>query len=249
MLIISIYLFIVGAVFASFLQVVGVRVPQNMSIVTPRSHCFSCKHTLSWYELIPIFSYFFLKGKCKNCHARITITSPLFETLLGMLFVYGFYLYGLDVDYIVYLLFLCIGFTLTISDIYYMIVPTRFVIILLGISCYHAYTTLSWLDSLYGFAFAFIAMSLILLLSKGKGMGGGDVQLFLVLGIAFGQQWILLFFLSCLIGILYGGIYWAIKKDRMFPFVPSIMISMMLVYLYGNDIVSWYASYTQGGGF
>ncbi|HIU40836.1 MAG TPA: prepilin peptidase, partial [Candidatus Aphodocola excrementigallinarum] len=62
-----IMIFIIGLIFGSFYNVVGYRLPNNMSIVFPASHCPKCNHKLKFYELIPVFSYMFLKGKCKAC--------------------------------------------------------------------------------------------------------------------------------------------------------------------------------------
>ena len=65
--------FIFGSVLASFYCVLATRIPEGKSIVKPRSHCEHCNHTLKWYELIPIFSYLFLRGKCRECHKKIPI--------------------------------------------------------------------------------------------------------------------------------------------------------------------------------
>ena len=59
--------FMIGAVLGSFYNVLGIRIVKHESIVMPRSHCDKCGHVLKWYELIPIFSFIFLGGKCHNC--------------------------------------------------------------------------------------------------------------------------------------------------------------------------------------
>ena len=65
--------FVIGCLFGSFYNVVGLRVPKGESIVYPNSHCTRCGHQLKWYELIPIVSYIFLLGKCRNCKEKISI--------------------------------------------------------------------------------------------------------------------------------------------------------------------------------
>ena len=67
MVVILIYLFILGLFVGSFYNVVALRLSKNESIVFPGSHCVNCDHKLSWYELIPVFSYIGLRGKCKKC--------------------------------------------------------------------------------------------------------------------------------------------------------------------------------------
>ncbi len=76
-MIIIVYMFIIGAVLGSFYMVVGDRLSNNESIVVPRSHCSKCNHILSWYELIPIVSYIIQRGKCKNCHTKLSISYML----------------------------------------------------------------------------------------------------------------------------------------------------------------------------
>lgn len=78
--------FITGLLFGSFYNVVGLRLPKKESIIYPSSHCPKCNHKLSWYELIPVLSYIFLKGKCKNCKEKISIMYPVVELISGILF-------------------------------------------------------------------------------------------------------------------------------------------------------------------
>ena len=92
MIFIYICLFIVGIVFGSFFNVVGLRLPKNESLISPRSHCVNCNHILDWYELIPVFSYLFLKGKCRKCKQKISMQYPLIEIIILFKFFY-FWLY------------------------------------------------------------------------------------------------------------------------------------------------------------
>ena len=92
-MIIIVYMFIIGAVLGSFYMVVGDRLSNNESIVVPRSHCSKCNHILSWYELIPIVSYIIQRGKCKNCHTKLSISYMLIEILSGILFALSYCLY------------------------------------------------------------------------------------------------------------------------------------------------------------
>ena len=87
---IGIFLFIIGTIFGSFYNVVGYRIPKGESIVYPPSHCTNCNHKLTFFELIPVLSYIFQKGKCKHCHQKISLFYPIFETLTGVLFVLSY---------------------------------------------------------------------------------------------------------------------------------------------------------------
>ena len=87
--------FAYGLVIGSFVNVVICRVPQHQDIVKVRSHCMSCGYQLRWFDLIPVFSWLFLGGKCRKCHAPISVQYPLIELLNGICYVlisvtYGF---------------------------------------------------------------------------------------------------------------------------------------------------------------
>ena len=74
-----IVLFIFGITLGSFYNVVGYRIPKGESIIYPSSHCTNCNHKLKWYELIPVFSFLFLRGKCSKCHQKISWFYTIFE--------------------------------------------------------------------------------------------------------------------------------------------------------------------------
>ena len=86
--------FIYGIVIGSFLNVCILRIPIKESIVTKRSHCVSCGHELAWYDLFPLFSYLFLRGKCRYCGTRISAQYPIVEGLNGILWVLTFVIAG-----------------------------------------------------------------------------------------------------------------------------------------------------------
>ena len=79
---------LIGFIFGSFINVLVHRLPQNISIIKPRSFCPECKKIIPWYENIPIFSWFFLRGKCSGCNLSIPVRYPLIETFTGILFFY-----------------------------------------------------------------------------------------------------------------------------------------------------------------
>lgn len=82
-----IFIFIIGLTIGSFLNVCIYRIPNNLSIAYPASHCTSCNHNLSFLDLVPLFSYIFLGGKCRYCKAKFSIRYPLLEFFTGILFV------------------------------------------------------------------------------------------------------------------------------------------------------------------
>jgi len=81
----TIFAALLGLAFGSFLNVVLIRFPEDESIVTPRSHCRNCEHTLTWWENLPLISFFLLRGRCRSCHAGIPLRYPITEVVIGLL--------------------------------------------------------------------------------------------------------------------------------------------------------------------
>ena len=122
MVAILIVLFMFGAVFGSFFYVVGSRLPKNESILKPGSHCEYCNHALKWYELIPVFSYLFQLGKCRECKKHIPFTYCLIEIVTGLLFAIAFGLYGLSYEFFVAIILFSLLILIFVSDFKYMII-------------------------------------------------------------------------------------------------------------------------------
>lgn len=237
--------FIYGIIFGSFFNVVGLRVPKKESIVSPPSHCTACNRKLRTFDLIPIFSYIALRGKCRGCGQKISPMYPLMEFLTGVLFAFSYYHIGFTYELVIALLFVSLLVIITVSDIAYMIIPDK---VLLPFAI--AFLILRWIiptspwwDSLLGAAVGFVVLFLIAVLSKG-GMGGGDIKLFFVIGLVLGTiNTLLTLFLASLIGSVVG-IYVLKKtgKGKKTPvaFGPSIAVAAVLSYFFGAGFVEWY---------
>ena len=132
----TVFFTIIGLVFGSFFNVVGLRVPKGESIVTPPSHCDKCNRRLMAIDLVPVFSYLFLGGKCRTCGAKIGFFYPLMELLTGILFAFAYIQFGLTLELAVALLFSSLLVIITVSDIAYMLIPNKvllpFAIVLLS---------------------------------------------------------------------------------------------------------------------
>ena len=79
--------FIFGIIIGSFVNVLIYRLPLHENIVTENSHCMTCGHKLKWYDLFPLFSYLFLRGKCRYCKAKLSVQYPLVEFINGLFYV------------------------------------------------------------------------------------------------------------------------------------------------------------------
>ena len=117
--------FIYGIVFGSFFNVVGLRVPKKESIVSPPSHCTACHRKLGILDLIPVFSYLFLHGKCRGCDAKISPIYPFMEFVTGVLFMLAYVMLGFSWELTVALIFISLLVIITVSDIAYMLIPDK----------------------------------------------------------------------------------------------------------------------------
>lgn len=239
--------FIYGLVFGSFFNVVGLRIPKGESIVRPPSHCTVCDRKLTVKDLVPVFSFIFLKGKCRGCGTKIHWVYPVMELLTGLLFAFAYYYLGFSMELVVALLFISLLVIITVSDIAYMLIPDKILLFfLIPLIILRVFEPLSpWWDSIVGAVVGFGVLFLIAVVSKG-GMGGGDIKLFFLIGLVLG--WIptlLTLFLASIIGTVIGIITLRRSKQGRktpIPFGPSIAIAAIMSYFYGELLVDWYVN-------
>ncbi|WP_438298193.1 prepilin peptidase [Sporosarcina sp. FA15] len=239
--------FIYGIVFGSFFNVVGLRVPKKESIVSPPSHCTTCDRKLGVLDLVPVFSYIFLKGKCRRCGSKISPIYPFMEFVTGVLFALSFYMLGFSSELVVAILFMSLLVIITVSDIAYMLIPNKvllpFAIVLIGLRLIIPLEP--WWDSFLGAIVGFGVLYLIAVVSKG-GMGGGDIKLFFVIGLVLGTtNTLVTLFLAAFIGSIVGLI--VLKRTGQgrktpIPFGPSIAVAAVISYFWGADFVAWYGN-------
>lgn len=234
-------LFIIGIVMGSFYNVVGTRLPLKKSLIKPRSSCMSCHHQLTIRELIPIASYILLRGKCSQCKVKIASFHLVIECSTGILFCLAYWRFGFSVEGLVALLFISLFAIITVSDIQYMVIQNRilllFGVLILFLRLYIQHTSISELfgGALLGFGILF-ALSI---LSKG-GIGGGDIKMYLVIGIVLGiQNTFISLFLASIFGLMVAAL---LKKGmrEIIPFGPAIAVGSLLAYFFGDDLSSSY---------
>lgn len=236
--------FIFGIFFGSFYNVVGHRLPMNESIIYPPSHCPICKKRLSPLELIPILSYIFLLGKCRNCKSKISLEYPLYELLTGMLFALCYMTFGFTAELPIALTFVSAIVIIIISDFNYMIIPDEVIIVFsililaeIGIIS-GAYLLL--LAILYGiscFAFMYIIKLLGDFLFKKESLGGGDIKLMFLIGIVIGLGLgITSIFIASFFALPISLLVLYVKKTNVIPFGPFLCLGALVIYLLKIDI-------------
>ena len=174
-------IFVFGAMVGSFLNVCIVRLPEERSIVRPRSHCPSCGHQIAWYDNLPVLSFVLLRGHCRVCGVRISPLYPTVELLTGALAVALWMRLGTTPAFAGYFLFAAALVTITFIDLDHRIIPD--VISLPGIVVGLAVSFVSPLVTPLGALLGVLAGGGVLLaiatgsewLRGREGMGGGDV--------------------------------------------------------------------------
>lgn len=239
--------FLLGSIFGSFFNVVGLRVPKKISFATGRSACPTCEKTLSAHELIPIISFLIQRGKCRKCKTKISKIYPLTEFFTGILFALSYYKLGFSTELITALLLISMLMIIFVTDIKYMLIPNKVLLFFLPfLVVMRVITPLDpWHLSLSGAIVGYVLLAIIIIVSKG-GMGAGDMKLFAVLGIVLGPYKVLLtFFLAALFGAIIGSILiWTkiIDKKQPIPFGPYIVLATIITYFYGDNIINVYLS-------
>lgn len=242
---------ILGLCVGSFLNVVIYRLPHNMSLAKPGSHCPSCKYELHWYDNIPVLSYLMLGGKCRKCKTHISFRYTAVElanTLLWLLCVFLFWEKSIPLAciYIIVLsVFICVFFI----DLEHQIIFDRFQIILLvlGVASIFFDKDFGWLSHVIGGVVGFAVFYLISWgfekLCGKEGLGGGDVKLAGVVGLLLGWERLLL---GLLIATIPAAVIMLIlskgKKgeNRQFPFAPFLVVGFGASMLFGTQIIGWY---------
>ena len=123
MAIVGIFFFLFGIVIGSFLNVCITRIPEEISIISPGSHCPKCGTPIKAYDNVPVFAWLWLRGKCRACGAPISVMYPLMELATGLLFVAAFLEYGITQATVKWLFFTCLVLILTLTDLRVRMLP------------------------------------------------------------------------------------------------------------------------------
>ncbi len=215
-----------GLVVGSFLNVAIYRLPRDESVAWPGSHCTSCNRALSWYENIPVVSWTVLRGRCRTCESRISVQYPIVEAVTGALFLAGYYSFGLTPLLPVRLLFGCAMIVLFAIDLEHQILPNE--ITLPGIAVgfiASIFLPPGWTSSLIGLLvgglFPFLIAEVYARVRGREGMGMGDFKMLAMVGAFLGWPivWLTLI-LSCVLGIVIGGVALMISKRGLATRIP-----------------------------
>ncbi|BFU94466.1 MAG: Type 4 prepilin-like proteins leader peptide-processing enzyme [Nitrospira sp.] len=249
-----VYLYIVvavlGCLVGSFLNVCIFRLPRGESVVWPGSHCPACGNPLQFYDNIPVFSYLWLRGRCRACRVRIPLQYPAVEVANAAGYIGILWFFGPGWPAVLYGLLLSALLVVVGTDLSHQIIPDAITLPGLFVGFLGAVTVLpvGWVNALLGilvgggilWALAWISPYVF-----GKeGMGGGDIKLLAMIGAFLGWKPALLTIMvgsltGSLIGVSLIGLQ-VIKRDEYIPFGPFLAFGALVSMFFAQPILDWY---------
>jgi len=238
-----IIIFLFGILVGSFLNVCIYRIPKGESIVTTPSHCMVCGKRLHWFELVPLFSWICLGGKCQGCKTPISPQYPLIEALNGILWVICFFILGFSYDTIFCCAMTSALLVLSVIDGRIQEIPFSINVFILIVAILRLlFNIVFWKERLTGFFCVSLVLLVVALMTGGSAIGGGDIKLMAVCGLFIGWKAIILaFFIGCIIGsvihiirmIFFGAV-------RSFALGPYLSVGVFLAMLWSEPWIYWY---------
>ena len=243
-----------GLVMGSALNCLAYRIAHKEKWSGGRSRCTHCGHALKAADLVPLFSFLFLKGRCRYCGEKISLRYPVAEAVLALIYVSLLLRFDLTLQTLELMILCSCLFCLTLTDLDDQIIPDRFHVIgiaarflyLLAISgSGKAFLSAAWYSLWHGLLLGGAVLVLSLVMDKvlhKDSMGGGDIKLLFVLGLYFDLPCcFLLLIFACVLGIVLACTLGA-KKSIAFPFGPALAAAAWLTFLIGEPITGWYLS-------
>lgn len=233
----------------SFLNVVAYRLINHTSIIFPGSHCPNCKHALNWYDLVPVFSWLFLRGTCRYCSTPISSLYPFIELLTAALTVVLYH--SIDPHYFFSYAILFSALIVSIrTDLEYMLISRLVSLCLvpvgIGLSAIGLLPitiTQSILGTLFGYILLWGTARIFKALTKKEGIGEGDFELLAMIGSFTGMFGV---WMSLTIGSIAGSFlsiaYILITKkgpNTKIPFGPFLALGAIVTVLYNQMILTF----------
>lgn len=237
-----------GAAMGSFLNCAAWRVAHGESFVKGRSRCPVCGHTLGAADLVPVFSWLFLRGRCRYCGTRVSPRYVLTECAFALVTLLCFLRFGLTALCLRNYVFLCCLFCLSLTDLETFLIPDGCLILpalvwVLTLPLIRPPDALENVCAAFLYGGVTLALSLIMdRVLKKESLGGGDIKLFALMGLYLGwaaSLFALMF--SCLLGLVFAVLSGR-GSGRQFPFGPAISAACALMLLYGDPLTAWYLS-------
>ncbi|MBX4187292.1 MAG: prepilin peptidase [Candidatus Doudnabacteria bacterium] len=246
-LILAIFIFIFGLMVGSFLNAVIFRLHTRESFLFERSHCPYCKHELAAKDLVPLFSFLALQGKCRYCRKPISWQYPFIELITAIIFVLlalnlEFGIWNLEFCYL--LTVICFLIIVAVYDFKHYLILDKVVFPAFGLALLWSIVSGQFVSGLIGAAIVAGFFALQYYVSQGRWIGFGDVKLGLFLGTMLGYKMsLIMLLLAYFMGAVVGVTLIMLKQKTMgskLPFGVFLSISAIMILLYGQQISDWY---------
>lgn len=232
--------------FGSFTSLLSYRLGKKQPIVFTRSKCPNCGVALKIFNLIPLFSWIFQRGKCSNCHSKISWRYPLIELsfLISFLTIYFALNQKIDLKMLLYFLIAGTMILMCVVDLEQYFIPDSSQIFLAIIAIILAIVVggksavlQSILSSLLYGGFGLALLAFFYFTARIEAIGIDDIKFLFIAGLILGTKGFLTFaILSGVCGILFGAIWQKVKKDETFPFAPALCLSTFICLLFDKKI-------------
>lgn len=249
-------LFIYGICIGSFLNVVIIRLPRNESLIKRSSHCMTCGAKIRVIDLIPVFSWLALRGRCHSCGEKISPRYPIVEALNGLLYIANFFAFGLTANMFIMDIFTSLLIVVGFMDWDTMEIDLR-ILALIAVLCVPSYLWgTHWIkipERLIGAVCIAVPFFTIGEVSRYfirkntgedyRGIELGDTYLMAAAGLVLGWKTMVP---SAFIGILLAGICGSIIKIKSgsskFAFGPYLCIGLWIGAMFGEELMQWWLS-------
>lgn len=251
---IFIALIILGAMFGSFANVCINRLPKEQSVVTKGSYCPNCKKKINWFYNIPIFSYLYLKGKCKNCNKKISLQYLIVEIISSLSFVTIYFFFGFTIETLLLIFIFFIYLIIFFIDLKHYIIPNSLNYILITSGFIKnfipnvnefLFTDLisSIVGGILGYSMIWLIIKIYKKIKKIDGMGFGDAKIFCGIGLWFGYESVfIIIFLASITALLFVApklLKGKIKMKTQIPFGPFIIIGNLIYIIFMDQIFNF----------
>jgi len=221
-----------------------------INLFFPRSFCPNCKCMIRAWQNIPVLSYIFLKGRCFQCHERISVRYPLIELATLFLSLFAAWHFGFTLQLLFALAAIWLLIVMFFIDIDHQLLPDSLTLSLLWLgliaNTQNLFTSLpnAVLSAVAAYLSLWLFIKLFYLITGKVGMGNGDFKLFAAFGAWFGWTFLpLILLLSSISGAIIGMIYLRVNnksQDTTIPFGPFLCFSGMVSLFWGNEVIHWY---------
>ncbi len=244
--------FLYGIAIGSFLNVVIIRLPRGESLIKRASHCMTCGAKIRIIDLIPVFSWIFLKGRCHSCGEKISVRYPIVESLNGLLYIANFFVFGFNLNMVLMCIFTSLLIVVAFMDWDTKEVDLRILLLIALLAVPgHFVNDLTIKQRLIGMVcialpfFIIGEVSRVFIRKKTgedyRGIELGDTYLMAAAGLYLGwKPMILAFFVGIMTAVVGGLIQKKVSGESQFAFCPYLCIGLLIGAMFGEEIVTWW---------